>query len=71
LLMPEQETFICNVIKAFSTRANPLVAGDVLLLAQVVAGLQARCPFAVTNQSLVRCIRSEILYGVLFKQFIT
>ena len=39
LLIPEQEIFICNVIKAFSTRANPLVAGDVQLLAQIVAGL--------------------------------
>lgn len=42
ILSDEQERFLCDVIKAFSTRANPLASGDVLVLAQEIGDLESK-----------------------------
>jgi hypothetical protein len=42
LLSDEQETFLCDVIKAFSTGANPLASGDGRVLARSIADLEEK-----------------------------
>jgi hypothetical protein len=61
LLSEEQETFLCDVIKAFSTRANPLASGDVRVLARSILALTADLVFNIDETRALPASRLQSL----------